>query len=116
MPFTPKETIGGWRHMIAAWERATLKRPVDYYLWLWRNRQAEGAEKAAFPLKGDDGRVCDICGFALAQVELPRGWMLETCSAVGLGRVLAGKRFADWASRLPSGSGESQECLPSGSS
>lgn len=82
--------------MIAAWERSSLKRPADFYLRKHESRPA------AFPFKAEkSGRVCDICGFALAEVELPQGWLLESCSAVGLKRVLGCRRFADWALRLP---------------
>jgi len=97
MPFAIGETIGGLNHLCLRWQRRLLREPVTRYVSRCANR--------GLPVKavlGDNGapKTCHICGFAMAGLDLAGGWVLETCSAVGLDALVGNRRFQHWASQL----------------
>lgn len=99
MPFTIRETLGGWSHMLARMERRLIGRAPDHYF------QKLARQDNPFVLYLDDpAQLCPFCGFVVAKMILPGGFTVETCSAAGRG-ILAGKslfrRFAESLSRPP---------------
>src|SRR4029453_8894928 len=97
MTFAIGETIGGLNHLCLRWQRRLLREPGTRYV----GRCATGG----LPVKAgldDNGapKTCHICGFAIARLDVAGGWVVETCSAVGLDALAGNRRFQQWASQL----------------
>jgi hypothetical protein len=98
LAFSIQETIGGLKHLGLKWQRRlTGASPTQYAERL----AASGVSCLAVSADNGNPAVCHICGFVMVRVDLPGGWVLETCSAVGLNSLPVESRLREWASGLP---------------
>ncbi|HEY9870506.1 MAG TPA: hypothetical protein V6D08_15180 [Candidatus Obscuribacterales bacterium] len=109
MPFSIQETIGGLKHLGLKWQRRlTGASPTQYLEAL----AAAGVSCLTVSAKDGNPAVCHICGFVMVRADLPGGWLLETCSAVGLNSLPVESRLREWAAGLPlRTTGEPDRCL-----
>jgi len=100
MPFNFRETIGGVNHLRLRWEKRLLSRADDFYL---RSMKEPDSLKTLLTVVRSSDRQsnCAICGYAQARVEVAGGWLLETCSAVGLAPLLKSSKIKQWLLALP---------------
>jgi hypothetical protein len=99
MVFSIREGIGGFKHIGLGLERMLTKRPDTYFI---PDYEARGllVQRYTDPENGKIA-ICHICGYARIRLELPNGWLLETCSAKPDIASFAGKDFAQWVQSLP---------------
>lgn len=104
MPFELRESVGGIRHLVRAAQRKLLQFDAEHYV---RDFSAQGLHCAVLKDERGNPVYCQICGFAVATVDLPHGWSLETCSSVGLSDIRAkSAHFQEWLRHLPAISAE----------
>jgi len=96
VPFDLCEFFVGWAHLFLRFDRQIFGRPVDRFV---DRARAQGLTCKALLDAGGAVKPCFICGYALALVQLPGGWELETCSAAGL-KAVKSRRFPKWQERL----------------
>lgn len=98
MPLSIQETIGGLKHLGLKWQRRLTGASPTRYV---ENLAAAGVSCLAVGADSGNPATCHICGFALVRVDLPGGWVLETCSANGPDSLLAESGLAEWLAGLP---------------
>jgi hypothetical protein len=96
MPFSVRELGFGWRHVLLGVNRRLLGKRSDQFIDSWR---AQGVTMTALLYDGRPQR-CQLCGYLLAELELPNGWHLQSCSSVGFRRFLGNGKATDWAKEL----------------
>jgi len=95
--FSLREAIGGLKHLSLGWTRALAKRPDSYFI---RNYEARGLLVERFSSSDGQPAICPICGYAMIRLELPTGWLFETCSAMPTITALGSEQFAQWSASL----------------
>lgn len=82
------------------WEKKLLKREADFYLRGQKVPESLAGIATLSPC-GEGQSLCSICGYAQARLEIAGGWLLETCSAVGLRPLLRSSQFKKWLLAQP---------------
>lgn len=97
MVFSIREAIGGFKHIGLGWTRTFAKRPESFFL---SNYSARSVLVERFAARDGRDAICPICGYAMIRVELPNGWLFETCSAMPTITGLDSADFNKWAESL----------------
>lgn len=97
MAFSVRETLGGLRHIVLRLERRLFAKPADIFIRRFVDR---GVPLSIAKDAQGQPMVCSICGYAIAQLELPNEWTGETCSAIGLDSLIGNPRFFRWTQAL----------------
>lgn len=93
MPFNLRETVFGWRHLAIGVERGMLKRSPHFFL---NKLKSEGVPASAVQ-QGKDWELCPVCGYAIAEVSLENGLLMQSCSALELNKLLKSPGLATWS-------------------
>lgn len=95
------EAALGIKHVSYRLQRSILQRPTNFHL-----RKLNSCTMPFAELKDANGvpALCEVCGYAMARIQMPSGWVLDLCSAVPV--VNFGKaEFWRWQCELPEETG-----------
>ena len=95
MPFTRREAPSGIRHILKGWQKVLTGRPASFYANKLISNLA-GSRFKLEELKDSDGNLltCRICGYTKVQIELNRGWQMQTCASMLREDILQSEEFA----------------------
>jgi hypothetical protein len=97
MPFNAREFGYAWRHIGLGVLRRVGRQPQEKFINVWR---AKGVPMRPLYYEGIV-QQCQLCGYALAEVELlPEGWLLQACSAIGFESLIGNERLVAWAKEI----------------
>jgi hypothetical protein len=97
MPFNAREFGYAWRHIGLGVVRRLSRQPQEKFINLYR---AKGVPLRPLYYEGTVQK-CQLCGYALAEMELlPEGWLLQACSAVGFESLIGNERLALWTKEI----------------
>lgn len=108
MPFNLRETIFGSRHFCLGICRRLSKRSAMFYL----DRLRKSGLSLNLSQSEKNIAICNICGYAIAEVQLEENWIMQACSATGFKTILKTARFNSWftglSAREPTAIGDHQ--------
>jgi hypothetical protein len=97
MPFNAREFGYAWRHIGLGVLRRIARQPQEKFINVWR---AKGVPMRPLYYEGAV-QQCQLCGYALAELELlPEGWLLQACSAIGFESLIGNERLVEWAKEI----------------
>jgi hypothetical protein len=97
MPFNAREFGYAWRHIGLGVLRRFGRQPQEKFINVWR---AQGVPMRPLYYEGTV-QQCQLCGYALAELELlPEGWLLQACSAIGFESLIGNERLVEWAKEI----------------
>jgi hypothetical protein len=100
MPFTIFESVSNAAHRSLALVRIIGSFDVQHHI---AKKNKAGLKLEAVLDKSGKPRTCQLCGFALATLELNEQWSMQSCSATGFKQIGKGPGFKAWLSRLSPG-------------
>ncbi|PWU00688.1 MAG: hypothetical protein C5B53_03750 [Candidatus Melainabacteria bacterium] len=107
MAFSISESVSNAAHRSLALTRIIGRLDIQHHISK-KNKAGLGL-KAVFDKSGKP-RTCQLCGFALATLELNEQWLMQSCSATGFKETGKQPGFAAWLRRLSEGQdGEKSE-------
>lgn len=93
MPFNAREFGYAWHHIGLGAMRRLARQSRGKFIDSWREK---GVPMRPLVYEGQV-QHCQLCGYALAEVELPpQGWLLQACSAVGFQSLIDNDRLKLW--------------------
>jgi hypothetical protein len=95
--FSPRELVSGVKHISVGWTRALSRRPDSYFI---PDYTARGVLVERYLNRDGRDAICSICGYAMIRLELPNGWLFETCSAMPTVTAIGSPEFMQWAQSL----------------
>jgi hypothetical protein len=99
MVFNVREAIGGFKHIGMGLERRIARRSQTFFLPAIESR---GVRAQRFSSHDGTPAICSICGYAMIRLELPNGWLFDTCSAMPTVSALESQQFKAWTDSLSS--------------
>jgi hypothetical protein len=99
MVFSVREAISGLKHISVGWKRTLARRPDTFFLPVLASR---GVKAQRFQSKDGTPAICSICGYAMLRLELPHGWVFDTCSGMPSVPAMESQQFAKWVESLSS--------------
>jgi hypothetical protein len=97
MPFNCLESVSNAAHRALALLRIVLRLSPEHFIAV---KSKAGLNLKTVADANGRPRLCQLCGFALAQCQLNEQWLMEACSAAGFKETRNQPAFADWLARL----------------
>jgi hypothetical protein len=95
--FKANEAVGNCKHVGLKIARLLFRHSRERFLSDFQDLGLPVSR--SFDFEGKP-RCCHVCGYAIIDIELDRGWTLETCSAMPI-LLLTSPLFAAWRKRVP---------------
>jgi hypothetical protein len=96
MPFNAGELIFAWKHMYKGADRRMKKQPRDRFV---TQLQAKGVPVTALCYQNIP-QNCQLCGYALAELQMADGWIMHACSAINFDKILNNQKHESWLKNL----------------